>query len=194
MICTISQIYFGKELYMFRTDLVSIIRSLNTIYTAIGICHAEILKVGKITSVYTWVRQMKTINIFYLVIYWIQKAHNDFIFLRSLHWVPTSVTALRKCMDTSRKKVFCLRAQPLMHRCCTTSSDLKDLSPIAYLSGPKTWKSLRARSGGNGGCGRYTRDGSWIVTIVERAVWGQELSCCNKTPVLRSPHRLDLIL
>jgi hypothetical protein len=27
----------GKELYMFRRDLLSIIRSLNTVYTAIGI-------------------------------------------------------------------------------------------------------------------------------------------------------------
>jgi hypothetical protein len=32
-------LYFGKELYMFRTDLLSIIRSLNTVFTAIGICH-----------------------------------------------------------------------------------------------------------------------------------------------------------
>jgi hypothetical protein len=32
---------FGKELYMFRTDLVSIIRSFNTVYTAIGICHTS---------------------------------------------------------------------------------------------------------------------------------------------------------
>jgi hypothetical protein len=30
---------FDKELCMFRTDLLSIIRSLNTVYTAIGICH-----------------------------------------------------------------------------------------------------------------------------------------------------------
>jgi len=30
---------FDKELYMFRTDLLSIIRSLNTVYAAIGICH-----------------------------------------------------------------------------------------------------------------------------------------------------------
>jgi len=30
---------FGKELYMFRTDLLSIIRSLNTVFTAIGIFH-----------------------------------------------------------------------------------------------------------------------------------------------------------
>jgi len=35
--CSISQIYFGKELYMFRTDLLPIIRSLNTVYTAIGV-------------------------------------------------------------------------------------------------------------------------------------------------------------
>jgi hypothetical protein len=38
--CTIFVPYFGKELYMFRTDLLSIIRSLNTVFTAIGICHA----------------------------------------------------------------------------------------------------------------------------------------------------------
>jgi len=36
---------------MFQTDLLSIIRSFNTVFTAIGICHAEILKMGKITSV-----------------------------------------------------------------------------------------------------------------------------------------------
>jgi hypothetical protein len=39
--CTISQFYFGKELYMFRTDLLSIIRSLNTVFTEICICHAS---------------------------------------------------------------------------------------------------------------------------------------------------------
>ena len=32
---------FGKELYMFRTDILSIIRSLNTVFTAIGICRAS---------------------------------------------------------------------------------------------------------------------------------------------------------
>ena len=39
--CTISQIYFDKVLYMFGTDLLSIIRSLSTVYTANGICHAS---------------------------------------------------------------------------------------------------------------------------------------------------------
>jgi len=38
---TISQVYFDKELYIFRTDLLSIMRSLNTVYTAIGICQAS---------------------------------------------------------------------------------------------------------------------------------------------------------
>jgi len=53
MRCAISQVYFDKELYVFWTDLLSIIRSLKTVYTAVGICHVEILKIGKITSVYT---------------------------------------------------------------------------------------------------------------------------------------------
>ena len=41
MRCTIFQIYFDKELYMFWTDLLSVIRGLNTVYTAVGICHAS---------------------------------------------------------------------------------------------------------------------------------------------------------
>jgi hypothetical protein len=32
---------FGKELYMFQTELPSIIRSLDTVFTAIGICHTS---------------------------------------------------------------------------------------------------------------------------------------------------------
>jgi hypothetical protein len=36
---------FGKELYMFRTDLLSIIRSLNAVYTATGIFHTSVLTV-----------------------------------------------------------------------------------------------------------------------------------------------------
>jgi hypothetical protein len=104
----------------------------------------------------------------------------------------TSCPALRKCMDTSRKSLLAesavTRALP-----CTFSLDLKDLPPIASLSGPKTWKSLGARSGEYGGCGRHSKDRSWIVATVERAVWGRALSCCNRTPVPRSPHCLDLI-
>jgi ABC-type Mn2+/Zn2+ transport system permease subunit len=32
---------FGKELYIFRTDLLSIIGSLITVFTIIGICHTS---------------------------------------------------------------------------------------------------------------------------------------------------------
>ena len=32
---------FGKELYVFRTDLLSIIRSLITVFTTLGICHTR---------------------------------------------------------------------------------------------------------------------------------------------------------
>ena len=32
---------FDKDLFMFRTDLLPIIKSLNTVYTATGICHAS---------------------------------------------------------------------------------------------------------------------------------------------------------
>jgi len=32
---------FGKEIYVFPTDLLSIIRSLDTVFTAIGICHTN---------------------------------------------------------------------------------------------------------------------------------------------------------
>ena len=39
--CTIFQIYFIKELFMFRADLLSIIRSPNTVYTATGICYVS---------------------------------------------------------------------------------------------------------------------------------------------------------
>ena len=37
--CTISQLYFDIQLYKFRTYLLSIIRSLNTVFKATDICH-----------------------------------------------------------------------------------------------------------------------------------------------------------
>ena len=143
---------------------------------------------------HTRVSQIKTVHIFILVIYWTQNVHNDSIFLCSLHCVPYKCSALRKCMDTPRKKkYFGWDCSHSCTACCTSSSDLKDLPPIASLSAPKTWKSLGASSCEYGGCGRHSKDRSWIVATVERAVWGRALSCCNKTPLLRSPRRLDLI-
>ena len=47
---------------------------------------------------------LKKVNIFYFVIYWTQKLNNDFIFLCSLHCLSHNVPALRKRMNTSRKK------------------------------------------------------------------------------------------
>jgi len=49
---------------------------------------------------------METLKIkyFYPLIYWKQKVQNDFIFLCSLHCVSYNVLALRKCMNTSRKR------------------------------------------------------------------------------------------
>jgi hypothetical protein len=49
---------FGKELYLFWTDLLSVIRSLNTVFTAIDICHTSYVAIcwrsqdnnGNITS------------------------------------------------------------------------------------------------------------------------------------------------
>jgi len=54
MRCTISQVYFDKELYMFRTDLLSIIRSLNTVYTTVGICHASYVDCLLARSGWNW--------------------------------------------------------------------------------------------------------------------------------------------
>jgi len=34
---------FGKELNTYQTELLSIIRSLNTVFKAIGICHASFI-------------------------------------------------------------------------------------------------------------------------------------------------------
>jgi len=56
------------------------------------------------------------------------------------------------------KKSFGWECSRSCNACCISSSDLKDLHPIASLSGPKTWKSLGARSGEYGGCGRHSKD------------------------------------
>ena len=39
MRCTVSKLYFDIQLYMFRTNLLSIIRSLDTVFIANGIYH-----------------------------------------------------------------------------------------------------------------------------------------------------------
>jgi hypothetical protein len=44
---------------MLRTDLISITKSFNTVYTTIGMCHALILKMGTIARVYTCIYTSK---------------------------------------------------------------------------------------------------------------------------------------
>ena len=105
----------------------------------------------------------------------------------------TSVPALQKCTDTSRKKFFGWECSHSCTACCTSLSDLKNLLPIASLGSPKTWKSLGVRSGEYRGLGRHSKDRSWIVATVEWAVWGQASSSWSKLPVLRYPRHLDLI-
>ena len=129
---------------------------------------------------------------FSLIIEHIRYTMTSFFYVVSIAF-RTSVPALRRCMDTSRKSLLGWECSHSCTTCCTSLSDLKDLPPIASLSGPKTWKSPGVRSGEYGRCGRHSKDRAWIVATAEQAVWGWALSYCNKTPVLRSPCCLDLI-
>lgn len=73
------------------------------------------------------------------------------------------------------------------------SSERNFLPPRASCSGPNIWKSLGARSGEYGGCGRYSNFRSIIVATVAWAVWGCALSCRNRIPVHSNPRHFDLI-
>ena len=106
----------------------------------------------------------------------------------------TSVPALRKCMDTSRKKVFLLRMQPLVHRLLHLFVGPERLAFHRLFEWSKdvkiTWGQGLASTADVEDTRRIDL---WIAATVERAVWCRALSCCNKTPVLRSPRRLDLM-
>ena len=125
---------------------------------------------------------MKILNIFIsLFIEYIRYTMTSFFYIVSSA-CNTSGPALRKCMDASIKNFFGWERSNSCTACWTFSSDLKDLPPIACLSGPNTWESLVSSSDEYGGCVRHSKDRSWIVATVERAVWGRAWSCCNKTP------------
>jgi len=111
------------------------------------------------------VSQMKILNIFYLVIYWTQRyTMTSFFYVASIAF-HASVPALWKCIHTSRKNSFGWECSHSCTVCCTSSSDLKDLSPIASLSGPKTWKSLGGKV--------------WRVWRMWKTLEGQILDSCN---------------
>jgi len=59
---------------MFRTDLLSIIRSLNTLYAAIGTCHASAFHNYKYDSL--------IFRVTYVVIYSYNKSQRDSLFLK----------------------------------------------------------------------------------------------------------------
>jgi len=57
-------------------------------------------------ATYTRKVQMKTLNIFYLIIYWIQKVHNDFSFLRSLKCVQYKCSSVSEVHGCLYKKIL----------------------------------------------------------------------------------------
>ena len=116
--------------------------------------------------VYTREIQMKTLIIFYLIIYWIQKVHNNFIFLRSLQCVQykcSSVSEVHGCLY--KKNSFGWERSHSCTACWASSSDLKDLPPIACLSGPTYMK--------------ITVGEVWRVWRMWKTLEGQILDCCN---------------
>ena len=54
---------FGKELYMFRTNLLSIIGSFITAFAAIGICHASYVDCLSASEVHPDLTSRETVNI-----------------------------------------------------------------------------------------------------------------------------------
>jgi len=76
-----------------------------------------------------------------------------------------SVPALWKCMDTSRKKVFGLRVQPLMHRLLhpfVGPERLASHHPFEWSKDVKiTWSEV------------------WRVRWMWKTLEGQILDCCN---------------
>ena len=126
---------------------------------------------------------MKTLNIFYFMIYWTQRyTMTAFLYIVSI--------AFRTCMDTSRKKFFWLRAQPIMHRLLhlflrpesLASHRLFEQSKDMKVTGDEVWRVRRMWKTLEGqilGC-----CDSWT---------GRALSCWSKTPVFRHSCHLDLI-
>ena len=105
---------------------------------------------------------MKTLNTFCLVIY---------LFIYSFFYVVciayhTSVPALRKCMDTSRKKVVWLRAQPLMHHLLLLFVGPERLASHGFFERSKDMK--------------VTGGEVWRVRRMWKTLEGQILDCCNR--------------
>ena len=92
----------------------------------------------------------------------------------------TSVPALRKCIDTSRKKGFWLRLQWLVHRLLHLFVGPGRLASYRHFEWSKDVKTTGARSGECGGCGRYSKDRSLIVATVERQYGAEHCHVATK--------------
>ena len=141
-----------------------------------ALCIVVIIYFGKtyvcpvVQEYFVRMSQMKTLNIFYLVSYWTHRVHNDIIFLQSSLCSIQVFQRFGSAWIPLEEMSFGWECSHSCTACCISLSDLKDLPPIASLSGPKMWKSLEVRSGEYGICGRRSKDRSWIVATVEQAI------------------------
>ena len=88
----------------------------------------------------------------------------SFFYVVSIEY-HTSVSALRKCMDTSSKKVFWLRAQPLMHRLLHLFVGSERLASHRLF---ERFKDMKVTGGE-----------VWRVRRMWKTLEGQILDCCN---------------
>jgi len=135
----------------------------------------------------------ENLKYFYLIIYWIQKVHNDFIFLRSLQCVQYKCSSVSEVHGCLYKKIFWLRAQPLVHRLLDLFVGPERLASHRLFERPKHMK--------------ITGGEVWRVWQMWETFEGQILDCCNswtgskgpsivmlqQNTLLRRPRRLDLI-
>jgi hypothetical protein len=147
----------------------------------------------QISHTHTRVSQMKTLNIFYLIIYWTHKVHNDIFYIVSIAF-HTSVPVLQKYMDTSRKKRLlaesaATRAPPAAPVRWTWKTCLPSPLWVVWRCENPLGQGLASTADVEG----TQRPDLGLLQTGEPVVWGWALSSCNKTPVLRSPRRLDLI-
>jgi len=94
-------------------------------------------------------------------------------FLCSLHCVPSSVPARRKCMNTSRKKFFWLRTQSILHRVLHLFVGPERLASHRLFEGSKDMK--------------VTGGEVWRVRRMWKTLEGQILDCCNSLTDSRGP-------
>jgi hypothetical protein len=102
---------------------------------------------------------------------WNSNLEKTFISLHILYQHPI---ALPVRLNPEHKKLLTVLSH-FRTSVSTSSSSTKHLPPSWFLSGPKRWKSLGAKSGLYGGCSWSSRCSCWILSWVAVAVWGLAL-------------------